>query len=87
MITPNQFENIFKQVTSHLPEGMLNLHQDFEKNLRVAMESVFRHMNLVTREEFEVQSALLSRTRAQLDVLEAKVAALENPQVPPHCND
>lgn len=78
MISPNQFENLFKQVTDHLPAGMVNLQQDFEKNLRAAMEAAFRHMNLVTREEFEVQTALLSRTRAQLEILEAKMVALEN---------
>ncbi len=79
MISPNQFENLFKQVTDHLPAGMVNLQQDFEKNLRAAMEAAFHHMNLVTREEFDVQSALLSRTRAQLEALESKVAKLENP--------
>jgi BMFP domain-containing protein YqiC len=45
------------------------------------MEAAFHHMNLVTREEFEVQTALLSRTRAQLEALESKVAKLENPNV------
>ena len=81
MISPNQFENLFKQVTDHLPAGMINLQQDFEKNLRAAMEAAYHHMNLVTREEFEVQTALLSRTRAQLEALESKVAKLENPNV------
>jgi BMFP domain-containing protein YqiC len=89
MISPNQFENLFKQVTDHLPAGMVNLQQDFEKNLRAAMEAAFHHMNLVTREEFEVQTALLSRTRAQLEALESKVAKLENPNATDmnHIND
>ena len=89
MISPNQFESLFKQVTDHLPAGVVNLQQDFEKNLRAAMEAAFRHMNLVTREEFDVQSALLSRTRAQLEALEQKVAQLEKPHATDtnHVND
>jgi hypothetical protein len=59
----------------------MGLHQDLEKNLRVALESALRRMNLVTREEFEVQSAVLARTRARLEILEAQVAALETIQV------
>lgn len=76
MVNPN-FENLFKQFTESLPSGMLELHRDLEKNLRLGMEAAFKQMNLVTREEFEVQSAVLARTRTRLEVLEAQVAALE----------
>ena len=58
------FDTFFKQVTNTLPKGLLSLHQDLEKNLRVAMESTFHKMNLVTREEFDIQTAVLQRTRA-----------------------
>jgi ubiquinone biosynthesis accessory factor UbiK len=73
---PN-FETLFKQFTESLPTGVLELHRDLEKNLRMGMEATFKQMNLVTREEFEVQSAVLARTRARLEVLETQVAALE----------
>ena len=43
------------------------------------MESALGRLNLVTREEFEVQQAVLARTREKLKALEARVAALENP--------
>lgn len=76
MVNPN-FETLFKQFTESLPSGMLELHRDLEKNLRLGMEAAFKQMNLVTREEFEVQSAVLARTRARLEMLEAQVAALE----------
>jgi hypothetical protein len=72
-----QFETFFKQVTELLPKNLLGLHRDLEKNLRVALEATLRRMNLVTREEFEVQKAVLERTRVRLEILEAKVAALE----------
>jgi BMFP domain-containing protein YqiC len=72
-----QFDTLFKQVTNALPKGFSNLHQDLEKNLRVALDSSLRKMNLVTREEFEVQTAVLERTRSRLEALEKQVAALD----------
>jgi len=72
-----QFDSFFRQVTNALPKSVFNLHQDLEKNLRVAVDSALRKMNLVTREEFEVQSAVLERTRSRLEQLEKIVAALE----------
>ena len=50
---------------------------DIEKNLRAVLQSVFARLDLVTREEFDVQQAVLIRTREKLTQLEAKVAALE----------
>lgn len=50
---------------------------DIEKNLRAVLHSVFAKLDLVTREEFDVQQAVLLRTREKLEKLEAKVAALE----------
>lgn len=77
--TSPHFETFFKQFTAALPKSVLMLHQDLEKNLSVALETTLRRLNLVTREEFDVQSALLARTRARLEALEARVAALETP--------
>ncbi|MEJ5210676.1 MAG: accessory factor UbiK family protein [Burkholderiales bacterium] len=50
---------------------------DVEKNLRAVLTSFFARLDLVTREEFDVQQALLARTREKLEALEKKVAALE----------
>ena len=50
---------------------------DFEKNSRAMLSTVFAKMDLVTREEFDVQSQVLLRTREKLAELEAKLAALE----------
>ncbi len=51
--------------------------RDIEKNLRALMSSTFSRLDLVTREEFDVQQALLQRTREKLEQMEAKVAELE----------
>ena len=50
---------------------------DLEKNLRAMLASLFSKLDLVTREEFDVQRQVLLRTREQLTKLEAEVAALE----------
>lgn len=50
---------------------------DLEKNLRALMQSAFGRLDLVTREEFDVQREVLARTRAKLAELEAKLAELE----------
>ena len=50
---------------------------DLEKNLRALLASTFSRLDLVTREEFDVQREVLARTRAKLAELEAKLQALE----------
>lgn len=50
---------------------------DLEKNLRTLLQSMFSRLDLVTREEFDVQREVLARTRAKLAELEAKLAELE----------
>lgn len=59
------------QVLAASPAG------DVEKNLRASLQGLFAKLDLVTREEFEVQQAVLLRTREKLDKLEARMAALE----------
>lgn len=51
--------------------------KDVEKNVRSLMTQGFQKLDLVTREEFDLQAQVLARTRAKLEELEAKVAALE----------
>ena len=51
---------------------------DIEKNMRAMLSSLFGRLDLVTREEFDVQREVLARTRQKLTDLEARVAALEN---------
>lgn len=82
MSTAVNFDVFFKQLTETLPRGILSLHKDLEKNLRVTFGATLRKMNLVTREEFEVQCAVLERTRAHLEALETQVTALEAAQLP-----
>lgn len=51
--------------------------RDLQKNLHVMLTSAFNRLNLVTREEFDVQAKVLARTREKLSAVEAKIAELE----------
>jgi BMFP domain-containing protein YqiC len=51
--------------------------KDIEKNVRGMMNQGFQKMDLITRQEFDIQVQVLAKTRAKLEELEAKVAALE----------
>jgi BMFP domain-containing protein YqiC len=54
--------------------------RDLEKNARALLSGFFSRLDLVTREEFDVQSEVLRRTREKLELLEAKVTRLESAQ-------
>ncbi len=56
--------------------------KDIERNVRAMLTSMFARLDLVTREEFDVQAELLARTREKLIELETRVAALEADQPP-----
>ena len=74
MTSQNLFEEIdrkMKEILAHGPAA------DLEKNLRALLASAFGRLDLVTREEFDVQREVLARTRARLEELEAKLAGLE----------
>lgn len=51
--------------------------KDIEKNMKAMLNQGFSKLDLVTREEFDVQMQVLAKTRAKLEVLEARVAELE----------
>ncbi len=77
MDNTNQLDDLAKKLAGFLPSSLQNIQTDIEKNMRSGLESGLRKMNLVTREEFEIQSAVLLRTREKLDALEKVVKKLE----------
>lgn len=68
------FEELSGKVSALLAQSPA---KDVEKNLRALMTSFFGRLDLVTREEFDVQAKLLARSREQIGALEARVAELE----------
>jgi len=78
MDSKSQLDNLAKTISEFMPASLQDLQSDFEKNIRTALESGLRKMNLVTREEFDIQNAVLLRTREKLEALEKRVEKLEN---------
>ncbi len=72
-----KIEMIISDIKKILPEDLNVLKDDIEKNLRATLNSAFSKMDLVTREEFDIQASLLSRTREKLEGLQEKLSALE----------
>jgi len=77
MIDASAFDDLARRMSALLPPGVAGLKDDFEKNAKAALQGALGSLDLVTREEFDVQSAVLARTRGKLEALEARVAALE----------
>ena len=73
----HKIEAILSEVSDVLPANLQHLKQDVEKNLRATLNATFSNMELVTREEFDIQTALLQRTRAKLEKLEKLISELE----------
>lgn len=76
------FDSLQDKMPSDIPSGLQSGIQDFqadiERNLRAAIEANLKKLDLVTREEFDIQQQVLIRTRAKLEALEAKISELEN---------
>lgn len=73
----NPFDEVAERLGRMLPEGARDMREDFERNARTMFQSTLSRMDLVTREEFDVQADVLARTREQLEQMETRVAALE----------
>ncbi|WP_316152632.1 accessory factor UbiK family protein [Cupriavidus sp. BIC8F] len=70
--------DLFNDLQNKVSEALRNSPaRDIEKNVRGMMTQGFAKLDLVTREEFDVQSQVLARTRARLEELEGRVAELE----------
>lgn len=77
MLDPKSLDEMARKLAASLPAGVREFQQEVEKNLRAAMQSTFARMDLITREEFDAQAKVLARTRAHIEVLEGRIAALE----------
>jgi BMFP domain-containing protein YqiC len=77
MIDPKIFDDLSKRFAETIPSGIRQMQSDIEKNAHVMLQAAFAKMDLVTREEFDVQQGVLARTRAKLEALEKQVAELE----------
>ncbi len=77
MVSPKSLDELTRKLMEALPKGLGQIQADVKKNLRTALEAALGRMDLVTREEFDVQTTVLARSREQLIALEEKLGELE----------
>ena len=76
-MTDDSVESIARKLAEAVPEGLRSVREDLENNFRAVLRSSLSKLDLVTREEFEVQEAVLAKTREKLEALEARLKDLE----------
>lgn len=77
MIDPKVLDDMSRRLVDAMPPGLREIGKDVDKNLRSALQGGLSKLDLVTREEFDVQVALLARSREMVEALEKRVAELE----------
>jgi len=78
MIDTKKIEQLARQVHDAMPKGVREFGDDVEKKIRQVLQAQLTRMDLVNREEFDVQTQVLLRTREKLAALEQRLAQLES---------
>ena len=71
-------DELARKLAEAVPEGLRSINKDLEENFRSVLRAGLGRLDLVTREEFEVQEAVLQRTREKLEALEKRLEAYED---------
>jgi BMFP domain-containing protein YqiC len=77
MIDVHSLDDLAQRLAAMVPPGISQAREDLTATFRSALQSGLRQLDLVTREEFDVQRCVLLRTREKIEELERQVAALE----------
>jgi BMFP domain-containing protein YqiC len=78
MIDLAAIDDLARRLSNLVPPGMSQARDDLEQNIKTTLQMSLRKLELVTREEFDVQRAVLLRTREKMDALERTVEQLES---------
>ncbi len=76
MLLPKHIDDLAKKLYSSLPKNVQILEEDIKQQFNDILQSAFAHLDLVTREEFDVQVKVLARSREKIDELEKTVHQL-----------
>ena len=76
-IDPKILDDLAQKLAGVVPAGVSQVRDDLQKNLRAILQSVLGHLDLVTREEFDVQNKVLERTRGKLETINNRLVDLE----------
>jgi BMFP domain-containing protein YqiC len=77
MFDPKAIEDIAHKLSGALPPGLGQIKEEMEKSFHAILQTALDKLDLVTREEFDVQKGVLAKTRSKLEALEKQVAELE----------
>lgn len=77
MLDPKQLDELAQRLARAIPKGIQVLQEDLSRNLRASLEAGVARLDLVSREEMDVQAAVLARTREKVRQLELRVFELE----------
>jgi ubiquinone biosynthesis accessory factor UbiK len=77
MFDSKSIDDITSRLAGAIPPGLNNLKEDLEKTFQAILQSALGKLDLVTREEFEVQKMVLAKTRSKLEDLEKRVSEME----------
>ena len=76
-MTSESIDQLARRLAESLPQGLRTMRGELEQNFRSILQSGLARLDLVTREEFEIQETVLARTRAKLEALEGRLQGLE----------
>ena len=76
-LDPKLLDDLARKLADAVPPGLKDLKADLERNFRAMLQTALGKLDLVTREEFDVQAAVLGRTRQKLEELSQRLAELE----------
>jgi ubiquinone biosynthesis accessory factor UbiK len=77
LLNSNSLDELAKRLADAVPESVRNLGRDLEGNFKAVLQAQLSKLDLVSRQEFDVQAALLARTQTALSALEARLKELE----------
>lgn len=87
MIDPKKIEQIARQVHESMPKGIRDLGEDIEKKFRQVLQAQLTRLDVVSREEFDIQTQVLLRTREKLALLEQRLDQLESQSQSPAASE
>jgi BMFP domain-containing protein YqiC len=76
MFDAKQFDDLAKKLFATLPTSLQNFEKEIQQKFKEVLQAAFARLDIVTREEFDVQTKVLARTREKLDALQIDVERL-----------
>ncbi|MET0498569.1 MAG: accessory factor UbiK family protein [Steroidobacteraceae bacterium] len=79
---PRFIDDLARRLSAAVPQGLVAMRRDLEENFKAVLQSGLTKLDLVTRQEFDVQAGVLRRTREKLEALETRLTEFEKSATP-----